>query len=456
MKSQVMDIDRLIEVVSEGGAIKTGVDVFNSKNILLIEKDVLIRNVSILLTLKQNGIQFIPVDPKNQGGIWDKNGRKVLVKSVNTDSSGSEKKYTLTEVERKVKEINELKREASALHTKAKENIRNALDSIKQNDGVIEVDTVEESVTEVFTFLERNESSFTYLARELFTFDDYLYNHSVNVCTFGIAILKKFNEQFSQMVNQQLNNSMIENNITNSDTPNCYVHYQPDEMKEMALGFFLHDMGKVLLPEEILNKQGKLSEEEYSLVKTHSYEKGAIILKKSHIENYFVQNIIRYHHANLFQNEPNTYPQERVPIEIPPYVKICKLADIFDAMTSKRSYKEAINPVVVVTDIVRKYANKDPFLQLILHAFIKTVGVYPTGSIVQLQNGQLGYIIDSQGPIVLPFTDRHGTPMTAKSEPININDIKIKGTGLDIDRRKPLLNPAAYWDILPEYLKLQS
>jgi len=73
-------IDELIEIVRKGGAVKTGVNVYNSRGALLIEKDVIIKSVNALITLKQNGLLDVPVDFEKAGGVWDKNGRLIEAK----------------------------------------------------------------------------------------------------------------------------------------------------------------------------------------------------------------------------------------------------------------------------------------------------------------------------------------------------------------------------------------
>ena len=158
------------------------------------------------------------------------------------------------------------------------------------------------------------------------------------------------------------------------------------------------------------------------------------------------------HHSRLFNDEERCYPDLINPVDIPPYVKVCKLADIYDAMTSKRSYKEALNPVGVVSDIFHKYAEKDNLLQFVLHSFVKAVGIYPPGSIVSLVNGQLAYVFDSQGPALIPITDINGQTLKSKQN-ILVLDKTAEANGLKIDRRKPPLAPVAAHKIMPEYLK---
>ena len=79
MKNHKVTIDTLIEIVSKGGTIKTGIDIYNKNNILLIEKDVPITNVNVLLKIKENGVLDIPIDPEKAGGIWDYQGRHDLL-----------------------------------------------------------------------------------------------------------------------------------------------------------------------------------------------------------------------------------------------------------------------------------------------------------------------------------------------------------------------------------------
>ncbi|MBP7460150.1 MAG: HD domain-containing protein [Candidatus Delongbacteria bacterium] len=455
MSDLKIDIDRLIEIVSGGGIVKTGVDIYNKERLLLLEKDVLVKNINILLHIKQSGINSIPISISQDGGIWDKDGKKVLSKNYLKEVSDSSTKISLREVDRQINEIKKLKQEAAQIHDTAKKNIKKVLNDIQDQDGVFSIKEVEDTVTTIFSFLEKNEHSFSYLAKEIFSYDDYLFNHSVNVCTLGTAVLKKFNDQFSQMINNYLSGLAIEEGGINEgkEHKNGFTYLQAEEIQDISTGFFLHDIGKVLLPERILNKSSRLTDGEYEEIKTHSYLKGLQILKRNGIDNIYIRNIVTHHHVALFAGESNAYPNEKLPIEIPAYVKICKLVDIFDAITSKRSYKEAANPVVAVTEIFRKYANHDQFLQIILHSFVKVVGVYPPGSVVQLQNGQLAYIVDSSGPIIIPFTDRLGNTLNTPQDPVNLSEIRLKSSGFDIDRRKPLISPTEYYKVLPAFLR---
>jgi hypothetical protein len=161
---------------------------------------------------------------------------------------------------------------------------------------------------------------------------------------------------------------------------------------------------------------------------------------------------VQYHHGPLYKGEERCYPSDILPDQIPVYARICKLADIYDAMTPKRCYKEAFNQINAVTDIVRSYARKDMILQYILQSFIKGTGIYPPGSIVFLCNGQMGYVLDSKGPFIIPFTDTKGNGLSDMSEPINLSDSNLD-EALKIDSRKSIKNPCEVYDLLPQYLR---
>jgi HD-GYP domain-containing protein (c-di-GMP phosphodiesterase class II) len=449
-----MDVDKLIDIVTRGGVVQTGVDVYNQKGVLLIEKNIPIRKTSTLLAIKKFGLADVKIDTANHGGIWDKNGNPVAITDEHSKHANQTDPEPLSTVEKKIQEINSIKEEASQKYKKAKEIVKKVIAEIRKTGGEFDYDEVEHTVAEIIHFLIRRDTAFSYMTKEIFTYDDYLSNHAVNVCTIGTAVLKRFNDQFSEAVNKFLSNFTTNpaeknpNSLTES-----YINYLPEDLQTMSIGYFLHDVGKVLIPDKILNKPGKFTSAEFDIVRGHTFLNGIEILERNRLTNSTIQNIVKYHHGPLFVEEPGCYPQDKLPIEIPAYVKVAKLADIYDAMTSKRCYKEAFNPVGVVTELFRKYANKDQMLQFILHAFVKIVGIFPPGSIVSLRNGQMGYVLSTDGPIVIPITDTSGNTLNKKLEPVDLSDDNYLRSDFQIDRRKPLQTPIEVYECLPSYLK---
>jgi len=444
-----ISIDRLIVIVQGGGTVRTGFDIVNRQGKLLLQKDVLVSNPEMLLKVKRMGVEWIPIVSNRDGGVWNKEGMPIEIPAA--VENPVVRPAPVSEIDRKIDEIMEMKNLATERYGQAKDSIKQALVSIQENGGIFELDAVVETVNDLVDFVTKHEKAFSYLTREIFSFDDYLYNHSINVCTIGTVIMKKFNENFSIAVNSFLNNSPA-THLKGIDTnENSFSYFQPEELRDISIGFFMHDMGKILIDKKILNKPGRLTESEFAEIRTHSTEKGAELLEKNKVSNTYIANVCLYHHAKLHREEDRCYPENKQHISVPPYVKVCKLADIYDAMTSKRCYKEALNPVGVVTDIFNQYAQKDPLLQYILHSFVKSVGIYPPGSIIAMTTGQLCYVLDSEGPTLLPVTDDKGRTLKTKPDIVTLS----KGTdskGFTIDRRKAPISPVAAYNILPDYL----
>ena len=481
IKSRV-DIKVLIEIVSRGGRIKTGIDVYNSKGVLLLEKNVLVSSVKPLEIIKKQGITFLPLNTENYGGIWDGEGKYIDPESApitthtpvlqredkktamqKASSGASEKskwdqlrpRSNSGEIEKRLLKIQDLKQIAMQRYNDANAHIKKVLHSIRESGGEFDYSEVESYLTDLAAFLTGSENPFSYLAKEIFNYNNYLYNHSVNVCAIGTAVVSCFNINFSKIINNHLNAGGIDvyNPFSNTrhekDIFKCYFE---DDIRDISLGFFLHDIGSVLLPEKLLNKKGKLTDTEFDIIKRHSYELGVKILDRNRLKNTVVRNIIKYHHAPLYRGETQCYPHDRKITDIPAYVKICKLSDIYDAMTSKRSYKEAFNQINVLTEVFRKYAGRDKMLQYILHSFVKSIGIYPPGSIIYLKNAQMAYVLESKGPLVLPFTDETGNTLNSTSDVINIGEPDIDEE-LTVDSSRTVRTPLEVYSLLPSYLK---
>ncbi|MBF0243043.1 MAG: HD domain-containing protein [Desulfamplus sp.] len=464
-----ISIDNLIAIVEAGGKVKTGIDVYNEKGVLLLQKDILVSNVKTLEVIKAQGLKNIPLNPENYGGVWDRDGNYLQIDQngitaptpKGDEGTKSHKKITSSgEIEKRLKAIDEIKDAANKKYGVAKECIKKALDQIKASRGEFDYDGVESHVSELVDFLNTSENPFSYLTKEILTYDNLLYSHAVNVCGIGTAILNRFNINFSAMINKHIDMPPIASSATDNaqaalnTKSGSYSYYLKDDIIDISTGLFLHDIGKTLIPDSVLNKKSKLTEMEFEMIKKHSYGLGMQILEKNRLKNRVVSNIVKLHHAELFEGEKGCYPENVRAGEIPISVKICKLADMYDAMTSRTCYREAFNPINVVTDIFRKYAKKDKMLQFILHAFVKSIGIYPTGSVIYLKNGQMAYILESSGPLVLPFTDREGNTLSASASPlpIDLSDRSISDE-LKADSLRSVKTPLEVYELLPSWLK---
>ena len=428
MAHKNFSIKQLIDIVEAGGSFRTGLNIYNAKKEQVLTGDQRLESADALKSMQAGGITTLPINRTTGGGVWDENGNEILAPESQQSEQVSEKGASepISEVERAVKDIIEIKKEADKKFKKAKGCISKVIDDIKKTGGEFDYGQVEETVSDLLDFMNQDDSAFSHLTREIFTYDDYLYNHSTNVCTFGTPVIKRFIEQFG-------------------DKTGCNYH---DKMQNISIGYFLHDIGKVLVPDEILNKKGRLTDEEFEIIKTHSYELGVKVYEKNKLSDPFVLDSVRLHHAAVYDDEGRTYPHAS-PEEVPAYVKICKMADIYDAMTSKRCYKEAFNPINVVNDLYKQYADKNKELQLVLHTFVSVIGIYPPGSIVFLDNGQMAYVMSAKGPIVIPFTDSQGDSLKVMDDPIEVS----KQNQVKINHRRPLIRPKQVYESLPQDLK---
>jgi HD-GYP domain-containing protein (c-di-GMP phosphodiesterase class II) len=457
MAADTVEIDVLIKIVENGGKVTTGIDVFNKQGTLLLDKNVIVNTTKALELIKENGLTSVPFSSNKNCGIWDANGNSIIFDTDGSFETIEQKKTpALSGIEKRVSEIQDLKRVSTEKYGHAKDSIKKVLGDIKKTGGNFDYDEVYSDVRGLVSFLTIEDNPFSYLTKEIFSYDDYLYNHSINVCAIGTAVINGFNTTFSSFINNHLNTKQELESSPFSPTDKkpeaAYKCFQKDEIEHICTGFFLHDIGKIMVKDEILNKPGAITPAEFDEIKRHSYEYGMEILEKNKLHNPFLTNSVKYHHAPLFQGQEKGYPLDKAPNEIPAYVKICKLSDIYDAMTSKRCYKEAFNQINVVTEIFRSYAKKDNIMQYILHSFVKSIGIYPPGSIVYLRNGQMGYVLESAGPLIIPFTDPDGKTLANHPDPIDLREYQSDDV-LKIDNRRSIKTPLEVYDLLPAYLK---
>ena len=145
--------------------------------------------------------------------------------------------------------------------------------------------------------------------------DSNLYTHSVNVCTYGIALAKAVG-------------------ITDKE-----------RIQELGLGLLLHDLGMTEIPEEVLSRPGPLSTEQWQLIRSHP-RKGAEIYRSSGGENETVLRVILTHHERV---DGSGYPEGLVGREIPLVGRIAAIANVFDALTTARPFRPALTTYAALT-----------------------------------------------------------------------------------------------------------
>jgi len=187
--------------------------------------------------------------------------------------------------------------------------------------------------------------------------DFYLYTHSLNVVLYTISV-------------------------------GMAKGYNQEQIMELGLGSLLHDIGKTEIPISVLEKKGPLTQEEFNLIKEHTTY-GFNMLRKEHGIPLLSAHCAFQHHERL---DGSGYPRGIKGKEIHEYAKIVAIADVYDALISKRVYKEPILPHEALEYLYTK-ANTE-FDKEILEIFRKTVAIYSIGVSLTLSSGESGIVVD--------------------------------------------------------------
>jgi putative nucleotidyltransferase with HDIG domain len=159
------------------------------------------------------------------------------------------------------------------------------------------------------------------------------------------------------------------------------------DIKTLATGSVLCDVGKLRISSRILNKSSPLSERERSIVKDHVSE-GIEILKKSAGVSEEVLSIVANHHE---RHNGEGYPNGHAGNQIEPFARIAGIVDCYDAMVSDRAYARGVSPADAISKLYTM-RNVD-FQSELVEEFIQTVGIYPVGSLVELTDGRVGIVV---------------------------------------------------------------
>ncbi len=175
-----------------------------------------------------------------------------------------------------------------------------------------------------------------------------------------------------------------------------YLGFDEATTQEIAVGAFLHDAGKIKIADEVLNKPGRLTAEEFEVIKTHVNHSVDIISKINGISDLSVQ-VAALHHEKL---DGSGYPFSLTNKQISIYGRIIAICDIFDALTAHRVYKDGIAQVKAFA-ILLSMAESGALDKKLVSQFIKCMGVYPVGSLVKLSSNQLAVVEsrNSEDPI---------------------------------------------------------
>jgi HD-GYP domain-containing protein (c-di-GMP phosphodiesterase class II) len=186
--------------------------------------------------------------------------------------------------------------------------------------------------------------------------DEYLLEHSLN-CSILMAVFAK------------------------------HLGFDKELIEELSLSGLLMDTGMATLPADILSKQGPLTKQERSIINTH-VDIGIDIIEQASETSDTVINVIASHHERL---DGSGYPAGKSNDDITTYGRMAAIVDTYDALTSHRPYREALNPTAALKQLLAKHTGK--LDQSLIQQFIKCIGVHPVGSVVKTASGKLAIVV---------------------------------------------------------------
>lgn len=241
---------------------------------------------------------------------------------------------------------------------------------------VVNVSNAMPLVEEISQSVLRNPDALIGLAR-LKTKDDYTYMHSVAVCALMVALARQLGLDEAQV-------------------------------REAGFAGLLHDIGKMMIPDEILNKPGALTREEFHVIQTHP-EEGHKLLTQGQGVSAVALDVCLHHHEKI---DGTGYPHRLSGEAISLYARMGAVCDVYDALTSNRAYKNGWCPA----EAVRRMADwPGHFDEKVFQAFVKSTGIYPVGTLVLMDSGRLGVVIEQSDKSLLTprvkvfFSTKSGT-----------------------------------------------
>ncbi len=246
------------------------------------------------------------------------------------------------------------------------------------NNEKLNLPPLQKAVTSMVDSIIRNPNAFAWLTRMKHK-DSYTYNHSVSASVWAVAFGR-------------------------------HLGLPKKDLQSLALGALLFDIGKMKLPEKLINNPKRFNQYEFKLVKQH-VNYSVEILKDTNGIDEDVINMVLTHHE---RHNGSGYPQGLAGDAIPLFGKIAGIVDCYDAIISERPFASPLSP----HDAVKKfYEWRDiDFQAELVEQFIQVVGIYPVGTIVELSDGQVGVIVAQHNvwrlrPQVMLLLDANKEPL---------------------------------------------
>lgn len=248
------------------------------------------------------------------------------------------------------------------IYKEAYSTIKNIMSNVGSNKS-IDIKLAKETVDEIVHNILEDSYAFIELS-SIRDKDSYTFLHSIDVCIYSLIIAKE-------------------------------IGIRDEALNKLGLGALLHDIGKARIPNEILQKPGALTEEEFAIVKKHSVLGYESIINSTNVDKSIAYMALEHHE----RWDGKGYPFGKKHTQINPFARIITICDIYDALTSERVYRKRSLPHEAAEYIIANAgAITDPNITL---KFINKIAIYPVGSIVVLNTGEIGRVakIENTAPL---------------------------------------------------------
>lgn len=244
---------------------------------------------------------------------------------------------------------------AVQIHQEAHQTIQGVMSDVRLGKHS-EMESIEPAVHGIVDSIFRNSGALIQLGG-IRTKDQYTFAHSVNVCALLTAFART-------------------------------LKIGHDMTRQLSIGGMLHDIGKMRVPDAILNKPSGLTEYEFDEIKQHVRHGEDILSSVSWIPSIALQ-ITAQHHERY---DGSGYPAGLKGAQISQFGQMAAIADVYDAISSARVYHEAMEPAMAIRKI-QEWSEHHFNAELVSH-FVRSVGIYPIGTLVRLESGLLGIVIE--------------------------------------------------------------